>query len=136
MPVISLSIEPELLKKFENLIKRDGYKSKSEAFRTAIRDFVLKYQLPDMNEGTQVEMIIGFSYVDSMKIRNSLSKIQHEHLHEIKETLHRHISDNICFELMVVQGIKRELQPLINSIRSMRGIEAFTVSSFQQNVIE
>ncbi|MHA2251697.1 MAG: CopG family ribbon-helix-helix protein [Candidatus Kariarchaeaceae archaeon] len=135
MPVISLSIEAELLKKFEKLIKREGYKSKSEAFRTAIHDFVLKYQLPEMNDDASVEMIVGFSYLDSLKIRNSLSKIQHEYLHEIKETLHRHIANNMCFELMVVGGVKKELQHLINSIRSTRGIESFTVSTFEESAV-
>lgn len=132
MPVVSLSVESELLRKFESVIKREGFKSKSEAFRSSLHDFVLKYQLTETKGDELVEMIIAFSYLDTLKIRNVLSKIQHDYIVEIKENLHRHIFNNICFELLIIHGIRKELQPLVNRIRSTRGVESFFVSSFNR----
>ncbi|MCE7736996.1 MAG: ribbon-helix-helix protein, CopG family [Candidatus Heimdallarchaeota archaeon] len=129
MPVVSLSIENELLHKFTDIIEREGFKSKSEAFRLALHDFVLKYQF-SLSEGNElVEMIIGFSYIESLKMRNILTALQHEYKIEIKETLHRHIFNNICFDLVFLHGIRQELQPLVNRIRATKGIESFYVST-------
>ena len=132
MPVVSLSVENELLHKFEAIVKREGFKSKSEAFRLSLHDFVLKYQFSDTIGNEMVEMIIGFSYLDTLKIRNILNKIQHDYVVEIKETLHRHTFNNFCFELLIIHGIRNELQPLVNKIRSTRGIESFFASSFNK----
>lgn len=129
MTVVSLSVENELLHKFNDIIKKEGFKSKSEAFRMALHDFVLKYQFSEPESNEMVEMIIGFSYIESLKMRNVLSTIQHDYLTEIKETLHRHIFNNVCFELVILHGIKKDLQPLVNRIRATRGIESFYVSS-------
>ena len=129
MPVVSLSVEHELINKFDKIVKREGFKSKSEAFRSALHDFVLKYEFKESEKDEMVEMILGFSYVDSLKIRNSLSRIQHEYLTEMKETLHRHIFNNICFELVILHGTRKELQPFANRIRMTRGVESFFVST-------
>ncbi len=129
MPVISLSVESKLLSKFNRIIEKEGFKSKSEAFRVAMYDFVLKYLNVDDDENHHVEMIIGFSYVDTVSIRNVISNLQHEYSTEIKETLHRHLHKNMCFELVILHGKKYELNPLVNKIRGTRGIESMYVSS-------
>ncbi len=129
MPVISLSIDPNLLKKFEQIIERDGYSSKSEAFRVAIRDFIMKYDSFEFYPDAQIEMIVSFSYVDTIRLRNSILSVEHEYIQNIKETLHRHGSDKLCFELLILHGKFSKLQDLLKKLRAINGILTFTINS-------
>ncbi|HEY4704450.1 MAG TPA: ribbon-helix-helix protein, CopG family, partial [Thermoplasmata archaeon] len=40
MPIVSMSLDQATLRKLEEVVRRRGYPSRSEAFREALRDFI------------------------------------------------------------------------------------------------
>jgi CopG family nickel-responsive transcriptional regulator len=85
-----VSIEPELLKKFDKIIKREGYTNRSEAIRDIIRRNLIteKNKNPDAKAIGTLTMIYDHH---TGNLTNKLLDIQHEHHNEILSTTHIHI---------------------------------------------
>jgi len=125
MTVISLSIESQLLSRFDAVLKTEGFGNRSEAVRSAMREFIHQYEEPQLFQEKMVERSIVFTYHDSKQIRSKLNTIQHDFRDMIKEKLHRHMFEDICFEMFILRGIKKETDQLVGIIRAIRGIESF-----------
>ena len=125
MTVISLSVDGQLLSRFDNILQSEGFSNRSEAFRSAMREFIHLYEQPQPLEDKPVERIIVFSYHDSKQMRAKLSAVQHDYRDMIKEIMHRHIFEDVCFEMFTVKGVKKETDQLVGVIRAIRGIETF-----------
>lgn len=124
MTVISLSVDNGLLHRFDNVLENEGYHNRSEAMRSAIRDFVYRYEITQKTEKNRIEMIIVFTYHDSREIRRKLETIESESEELIQEKLHRHIVEDFCFDMITLRGNKLEINPIIGRIRSVKGIES------------
>jgi len=125
MTVISLSVESNLLNRFDQVWEVEGYHNRSEAVRSAMRDFIHTYELPDPMTDKRIERIVVFSFHDSKHIRSKLGTIQHDYQHIIAENLHRHIFEDVCFQMLTLRGLKQQTDEIAGIIRAIRGIESF-----------
>ena len=57
MPIISVSLTSDLLRKLDNFMKERGYSSRSEAIRDAIRDSLSEYELSKFESGRVIATI-------------------------------------------------------------------------------
>ncbi|RJS80026.1 ribbon-helix-helix protein, CopG family [Candidatus Bathyarchaeota archaeon] len=51
MPVVSVSLSGNLLKKLDEFVEKRGYSSRSEAIRDAVRDALSEYELSMFERG-------------------------------------------------------------------------------------
>ncbi len=117
-----VSIEPDLLKKFDKMIKKEGYTNRSEAIRDLIRDNLIK----EKNRNPDAEAIATLTMVYDHHVRNLTDKlldIQHDHTKEILTTTHVHIDHHNCLEVLVLKGKTRNIQKLADNIKALRGIK-------------
>ncbi len=117
-----VSIEPELLKKFDKMIKKEGYTNRSEAIRDLIRNNLIK----EKNKNPDAESIATLTMVYDHHVRNLTDKlldIQHDHTKEILTTTHVHIDHHNCLEVLVLKGKTRNIQKLADNIKALRGIK-------------
>ncbi|ENO11830.1 transcriptional regulator, CopG family [Thermoplasmatales archaeon SCGC AB-539-C06] len=117
-----VSIEPDLIKKFDKVIKKEGYTNRSEA----IRDLIRKDLIEDKNKNPDEEAIgtltmIYDHHVGSLTDR--LLDLQHDHTKEILVSTHVHIDRNNCLEILVLKGENWQIQKLADNIRSLKGIK-------------
>jgi len=128
-----VSIEPELLKKFDILIEKEGYENRSEAIRDLIRKSLIttKHQNPESTAIGTLTMIYDHH---SSNITDKLLKIQHDHTTEILTTTHIHIDHDNCLEVLILKGKTKNIQRLSDNIKSLKGIKhgelVMTTSSF------
>ena len=125
MTVVSLSLETELLRRFDSVCKQEGYQNRSEGMRSAMRDFINHYEININLETEMVETIVVFSYHDSNYIRRNLEKIDQKFDKSIKEKLHKHIFEDLCFDTITLNGERKKLRNIISSLRSIKGLESF-----------
>lgn len=117
-----VSIEPELLKKFDKLIKKEGYANRSEAIRDLIRKNLILEKEKNPNEEAIGTLTITYDHhVGSLTDR--LLNLQHNHTHEILVTTHVHIDHHNCLEVLVLKGKIGNIQKLADNIRALRGIK-------------
>jgi len=128
-----VSIEPNLLQKFDQLIEREGYENRSEAIRDLIRNALIstKKHNPDSISMGTLTMIYDHH---TGNLTNKLLKIQHDHTSEILTTTHIHIDHDNCLEVLILKGKTKHIQTLADNIKSLKGIKhgelVITTSSY------
>jgi len=117
-----VSIEPDLLNKFDRMIKKKRYANRSEAIRDMIRKNIIIEDSSDPDaEGLGTLTMIYDHHTGPLT--NRLLEIQHDHHHEILTTTHIHIDHNNCLEVLVLKGKTGEIQKLADSIKALKGIK-------------
>lgn len=117
-----VSLEPELLKKFDKLIKRRGYASRSEAIRDMIRSEALKQALENELEEVIGTLTIVYEH-DATGVTNKLLRLQHLHYPNISSTTHVHLDKYNCLEVLLIEGKVKEVQSIADSIISVKGVK-------------
>ncbi len=117
-----VSIEPELLVHFDNIIKKKGYTNRSEA----IRDLIREHLISDRTKDPHIEAIGTLTMIYDHHhgpLTTKLLNIQHDHHEEILTTTHIHIDHDTCLEVLVLKGKTGHLQKLADTITAMKGIQ-------------
>jgi CopG family nickel-responsive transcriptional regulator len=117
-----VSIEPDLLKKFDKIIKKKGYTNRSEAIRDQIRKNIVVEESSEPDaEGLGTLTMIYDHHVGPLT--NRLLELQHDHHHEILTTTHIHVDHHNCLEVLVLKGKIGEIKKLADSIKALKGIK-------------
>ena len=117
-----ISIEPDLIKKFDTSIKKEGYTNRSEA----IRDLIRKDLIAEKNKNPDEEAIGTLTMLYDHHIGNLTEKLldlQHDHTKEILVTTHVHIDHHNCLEVLVLSGKIGKIQKLADKIKALKGIK-------------
>lgn len=117
-----VSIEPELLKKFDRVIKKKGYYNRSEAIRDIVRENILKVDTSDPDSEAIGTLTIMYDHHEGM-LTNKLLDLQHDHHNEILSTTHIHIDHHNCLEVLVLKGKTGEIKKLADNIKALKGIK-------------
>jgi len=118
-----VSIEEELLDGFDALIEKKGYANRSEALRNLIRGVLLE---EDIREQPEAEVVGTLTLVydhDHGDLANRLVDLQHQHHERIISTLHVHIDEHSCLEVLIVRGRNREVHQISDSLIGTRGVQ-------------
>ncbi len=116
-----VSIEEDLLQKFDERIHRKGYKNRSEALRDLIRsDMVTEEWQTDQETAGTITLVYDHHTSD---LGQSLTHIQHSFTGDIISVLHVHLDHNNCMEVLVVKGKASLLQSLADQLAGIRGVK-------------
>jgi CopG family nickel-responsive transcriptional regulator len=117
-----VSIEPELLDKFDKIIKKKGYNNRSEAIRDIIREDIVKEEtIAPYSDAIGTFTMIYDHHQGTLT--NKLLDLQHQHHNEILSTTHIHIDHHNCLEVLVLKGKTGEIKKLADNIRALKGIK-------------
>jgi len=117
-----VSIEPELLKKFDRIIKKKGYYNRSEAIRDIIRENILKVDTLNLNLDAVGTLTMIYDHHEGT-LTNKLLNLQHNHFNEILSTTHIHIDHHNCLEVLVLKGKTGNIKKLADNIKALKGIK-------------
>ncbi len=123
MPVVSISITRNLLKKLGDFIREKGYSSRSEAIRAAIRDTISDYELNGFREGKVTATITVISRHERHDVDERLMRLRHEHDEIVSGNMHIHLGKTYCLEIFITEGDIRAVLDFISRIRAIRGIQ-------------
>ena len=117
-----VSIEPDLLKNFDKMIKKEGYPNRSEA----IRDLIRKYLIIEEGKDPEAKIIGTLTIIydhHTGTLTNRLLDLQHDHHNEILSTTHIHVDHHNCLEVLVLKGKTGNIQKLADNIKALKGIK-------------
>jgi CopG family nickel-responsive transcriptional regulator len=123
LTVISITLPPDLLKKFEDFTQSRGYFSRSEAFRDAIRSLISESELAKLSEENVAATIMMTCEYARNDVDLKITELRHEFDDVVIENIHRHIEGKYCVEIFVTQGNNDRILNLINRVRGMHGIQ-------------
>ena len=115
-----VSLEKELLEKFDDLIRRRKYTNRSEALRDMIRQELLKQE---WEAGGEVAGAITFIYDHhTRELLSKITDIQHDSQEVIISTQHIHLDHNHCLEIVAVKGRVKKVMKLADSLKAIKGV--------------
>jgi len=116
-----VSIEPELLKKFDRFIAKRGYKNRSEALRDLIRESLIT---EDIEQNRPVVATLSMIYDHHRpNLSNKLTEAQHHHHGNVLAATHVHLDDDNCLEVVIMKGRSGDVKHLADHMLSMRGVK-------------
>jgi len=117
---IGVSLESDLLQKFDEIISQKGYGNRSEAIRDLIRDQLVEVRV-DQN-GTVVGTLTIVYDHHRPNLTQKLVEAQHQLGGKVLSSMHVHLDHHNCLEIVVVKGRSREIRDFANAILSLRGV--------------
>ena len=116
-----VSLEKELLHKFDSLIGEKKYPNRSEAIRDLIRENLVKREWV---KGEKVAGVIALVYDHHKReLVNTLTDIQHHYHSLIISTQHIHLDEDNCLEVVVVRGKPKEVESLADRLKATKGVK-------------
>jgi CopG family nickel-responsive transcriptional regulator len=117
-----VSINSDLIKKFDRMIKKEGYTNRSEA----IRDLIRKNLIQEKNKDPDTEALGTLTIIydhHTGSLTEKLLDLQHDNTKEILVTTHVHIDYHNCLEVLVLKGKTGKIQKLADNIIALKGIK-------------
>ena len=117
-----IAFEPEQLEQFDSLIEKKGYKNRSEAIRDLIRKEIIEKQQENPNAIMMATLTMIYGHHEH-NVQRNLTHIQHHHSELIRSTLHVHIDDKNCMEVLVLNGKVKEIKRLSDAMLTEKGVK-------------
>jgi CopG family nickel-responsive transcriptional regulator len=135
MPVerVGVSFEPQLLNKFDVLIKKRGYTNRSEAIRDLVRKEIIESGIKE-EEGEVIGTLTIIYDHDIGDVTNKLLHLQHHHHAEISFTTHVHVNERTCLEIVVIRGQLSRVKKFSENIKALKGVKhgQLTITKIQR----
>lgn len=115
-----VSMEAELLRAFDELIEKKGYTNRSEALRDLVREALAGQA---WEEGAEMLGVILLFYDHHKReLLARLTEAQHQMYTKILASLHIHVDEDHCLEVIAVHGPAREISQLADRLRAEPGV--------------
>lgn len=123
-----VSLEQDLLARFDHLICHKGYTNRSEALRDLIRDSLVREQW-DLGTAEAVGTVTLVYSHDVRDLADKLTDLQHAHYTAIVSSLHVHLDPHHCLEVLVLRGKAKEIKAIADRLIGTRGVKHGTFSA-------
>ncbi|MBN2053018.1 nickel-responsive transcriptional regulator NikR [Candidatus Woesearchaeota archaeon] len=116
-----IAFDKKQLKEFDAASTKKGYKNRSDA----IRDLIRKSLVDEKRENPESAMMGTLTLVydhHEHNVQHNLTHIQHHHPGLIRSTLHVHMNESKCMEVLVLEGKVKNITGLADEILSSQGV--------------
>ena len=123
----SVSLENDVLKKFDAEIKRQKCPNRSKVLTDLIRAMLVKSEWAG---GRNVAGVISVVYDHHRReLVSKFLRIQHKFQPVVLSTQHIHMTHNDCLEVIITRGRSSDIESLFNELKSTKGIKYANLSA-------
>ena len=119
---IGVSVDKKLLSMFDKLISKRGYQSRSEAIRDLIRQQLSDERLSNPKAKAVAAVLLVYDH-HSTKLMEKLIGLQHSHILQTISSVHIHLDEHDCLEVIVLRGRVSEIKRTAENIVSLKGVK-------------
>jgi CopG family nickel-responsive transcriptional regulator len=116
-----LSLERDLLEKFDRSIVKRGYENRSEAVRDLIREHLVSEE-GDKNATIAATLTMVYDH-HRPNLTERLTEIQHQAHAQVLAATHVHLDHHNCLEVVIMKGPSAALRKIADQILSLRGVK-------------
>jgi len=120
---VSLTLHQDLLDELDRSLEAQGYASRSEAVRDALRDFLASYKWRQELKGERLGVVMLVYDHDVRGLVDALMDIQHTSSSIISAVQHLHVDAKNCLETLIVRGSSEEIRKLVDRLGALRGVK-------------
>ena len=118
----SVSVDQELLGRFDRLIEARGNPTRSEALRDLMRQELVNAAWE--NPGAEVFGTVTILYDHHAHgLAHALADLQHDHCEAIVCTTHVHVDAHNCLEVIIVKGPSAEVRRIADAMIAAKGVK-------------
>ena len=122
MQRLTISIDDDIAKAFDRLVRDKGYENRSEAFRDLLRKELGEEQLMT---GKAKDCVGTLSYIYNHKERQlaaRLTSMQHDHYEMMVSTMHAHLDHENCIETVILRGPTAAVTSFATAVIARTGV--------------
>jgi len=119
---IGVSLDKKLLSMFDKLITKRGYQSRSEAIRDLVRQQLSSERLGNPKAKAVAAVFLVYDH-HSTKLMGRLTSLQHSHILQTISSIHIHLDEHNCLEVIVLRGCVGEIKRTAENIISLKGVK-------------
>ncbi|MDZ7392443.1 MAG: nickel-responsive transcriptional regulator NikR [candidate division KSB1 bacterium] len=117
-----ISLEAELLERFDKMIAEKGYTCRSEAIRDLIRDALVQREW-EKEAGERVGTITLIYDHHLRELPERLTELQHRYTGQIISTMHVHLDHDNCLEVLAVRGEAQVVRNIADQLIGTKGVK-------------
>lgn len=123
----SVSIDEDLLARFDRQSSRESCPTRSKAIADLIRDSLVRQEWKSGHEVAAAIIMVYDHHRHDLTHR--LTHIQHDHHKIILSSQHVHLDHDNCLEIVVVRGRPAAVEGLANLLKATKGVKFCSVAA-------
>jgi len=129
----AVTIDKDLLARFEQWMTLRGYTNRSEAVRDLIRAALVEQEWKDPKAAVVATLSIVFDH-EARELAQQLTHLQHAEHHCILCSQHVHLDHRNCLESIVLKGTPSQLRRLADAILATKGVRMGELTLLSPNL--
>ena len=118
----SISVPEKILKILDDYSRKKGYANRSEAVRDLIREKHVEEEW--LGETKEVVGTVTLVYNHEFReLNDKLTDFQHAHVHNIISSLHVHLDEHNCLEVLVIRGKGSIIRDIAGKLIATKGVK-------------
>jgi len=110
--ITTINVGGDLLKQVDELVETEGYKSRSDVFRTGLKE-LLDSKREQLSGDTKCVLILSHR----KEKESNLNRVKHGYEELVETQIHTHLGDKLCTELFVLSGDGARINDLVKDFR-------------------
>ncbi len=129
----ALSLEEDLLVKFDRWMANHGYTNRSQAVRDLIRAALVEQEWSKPTAAVVASLSIIYDHA-SHDLAQSMAEVQHSAHQAVLCSQHVHLDRHRCLEVVLMRGKAATLRRLADTIIATRGVRAGKLTLLSERV--
>ena len=117
-----VSLDMDLLSRFDQLCDEKSYQTRSEAIRDLIRNALIQKEWEDDDQETMGVLSLVYDHHQS-DLSQKLTEIQHQALDVVLTSMHIHLDHHNCLEVLILRGPGRIIRETSEKLISTKGVK-------------
>ena len=118
----TVAMPDDLMEALDTYSARRGVRhNRSEAIRDLVRNALVEEEVEDPDSLVFGTLTMVFNH-HSTDLRDKLDSVQHEHLDEIVSTVHVHLDEENCLEVVLMRGRSRDIRSIADALLGTKGV--------------
>ena len=126
---ISFSTPSALVRQFDQSLRALGYEDRSKALQMAMRNFITEYAWKAEKEKLGAGAVLLTYDHETHGVQEELTHAQHQYLDVISSTMHIHLDEFRCLEIISVKGKLERIQTMAKELMKTKGVSQFKLST-------
>jgi CopG family nickel-responsive transcriptional regulator len=120
---ISISVHSDLLQRFDDHIVRLGYANRSKAIQNVMQNLVTESKWVCKKGGVGVGAITMVYNPHAKGLEEVLTDVQHQFEETIRSSMHIHLDQENCLEIIAVKGKASDVRDLAQELKTRKGVK-------------
>lgn len=117
----SLSMEQDLMERFDRFLEKSGHDNRSEAVRDLIRARLLEEEWDEDDAEAIASVTLIYDH-SQRKLARQIEEHGHQHHDVVLSSMHVHVSAETCIEVIVLRGAPEQLKHVANHLIGLPGV--------------